>query len=361
MSYVELYKKYRPNVWENVIGQDKIVNSLKAVLKKDKLPSAYIFAGPRGCGKTTAALLLAKSVNCENVDKDCNPCNECDVCISIDENNNMGVEYFSAAQKSGVDDIRELVQRADLKTSIKKRVIIIDEIHNLSQGKGFEALLIPLERADLQALFIFCTTEINKVPKTILSRVQQKKFTLVDSETMLEHVKHINEVEELDLSEEELINAVRLGKGSVRDTLTHLENIVETGEEETGFGIQLLEKMSTRNIVEVLEVVAEANNNSVDFAKFSEQLFEDLRDLLLLASGSSKDLVNVPLENDAIKRIVKGLLGKNGIMLLMNNLGDSLTSMTNSADPRILLEIALIKGLADIKKLGKKMQASRGE
>lgn len=347
--HIELYKKYRPTKWAGLIGQEKVAKSLQAAVVADKIPTAYLMSGPRGCGKTSAAFLLAKAVNCEQPVQG-NPCNVCQICVSIDNNSQPGVTYISAAQKSGVDDIRELVQQARLQMPIKKQVFIIDEIHNLKQGKGFEALLIPLEEKTMPALFIFCTTEIEKVPQTILSRVQQRRFTLVGAEQMLSYIQKIGAREKLNLTEEDYESAVREGRGSVRDTLTSLETIVTLGAGQPSFGGQLLEAIAGKSMGKVYQVLAEANQESVDFRALSEQLFEDLRDLLLLAAQVDRRLVGaVPVAD--VEGFLAKVGGHRGLFALLNEVGEAITHMANGMDSRIMLEVALMKALLQVKRV----------
>lgn len=175
---MELYKKYRPKTWDDVIGQDGVVKSLKNDVLSHKRYSAYLFAGPRGCGKTTLAWILAKAVNCPNLLPDGSPCNECEVCKSIDNQSSLGVTYVSAANMPGVADVREMTNTAFRKSIIKRQVFIVDEIQRYGQA-ALDAFLIPIESDHMESLFIFCTTEINKIPKNFTSRMQQRSIGLV--------------------------------------------------------------------------------------------------------------------------------------------------------------------------------------
>lgn len=357
-AHVELYKKYRPTTWGSLIGQEKVAKSLRNAVRTNKLPTAFGFFGPRGCGKTSAAMLLTKSINCQAITSNGSPCNECETCVNIDKNRQLGVNYISMANKGGVEDVRNIVQQARLNQPIKKQVWILDEVHNLSKA-AFDALLIPIEEKSMPSLFIFCSTEVDKIPQTILSRIQQRRFTLVDSETMLSFVEKIAEKENLKLTEDNLEEAVRLGRGSVRDTLSTLEAIVETGETAPSYGRSLLEQVATGKISNILKVVAEASAEGVNSRDLGEQLFEDLRDLLLISAGADSEIVGIVPIKDT-EEASKNLLGGAGILAIMEEVGEGLTRMTFGADSRIHLEVALIKAMSKINKI-KKARAARAQ
>lgn len=347
-EHIEIYKKWRPTLWRSIIGQDKVVKSLQSSVVNNKVPTAYLFSGPRGTGKTTAALILAKAINCEQPDNG-NPCNKCDTCVSITNNAQAGITYVSGAQKSGVDDMRDLVMQARLQVPIKRQVFILDEVQNLGQ-KAWEALLIPLEEKTMPALFILCTTEIEKVPKTILSRVQQRKLNLVDHDTMLKHVERIVKTDKLDVSSELIESAIKKGRGSVRDTLSSLEEVLSTGILSDSHGAKLLEALATLKVQETIKVIAEANFDGVDVKDLSEQLFEDLRDLMLYASGCDSSIVTLPPVADP-KKIITSLGNIQGIIALMKEVGEAINQISKGSDARISLEIAALKGVSIVRKI----------
>lgn len=355
--HLELYKRYRPKNWKGIIGQDKVVASLKGAVAADKVPTAYAFLGERGCGKTSAAFVLAKAVNCPNVEAG-NPCNKCDICVNIDNGSQIGVNYISMANKGTVEDVREIARQARLTTPLNRQVWILDEVHTISKV-AFDALLIPLEDPKMPSLFILCSTEVNKIPQTILSRVQARKFSLVPEDVMKKYIRLVVNREEIELSDDDIAGVVRLGRGSVRDTLTALESLVETGE--TGgfanYGGRLLQAVVDQEIVGVLSVIAEASSEGgISGRDLGEQLFEDLRDLMLAFSDADPKLYpGMPLSDP--KSAAKSLYGLNGLSVVMNEVGDALTRMTLGADSRIHLELALTRSLQKLKQLQARMAA----
>lgn len=262
------------------------------------------------------------------------------------------------ANKGSVDDIRQLVGQAKLSQPVEKPIWILDEVHNLSKA-AFDALLIPLEDARMPSLFILCSTEIDKIPQTILSRVQSRNFTLVDSDTLLEHLKMIDKKEGLNADEDQMMNAIRRGRGSVRDTLSSFESILATEDEtDEAYNGDLLVALSEHDLAKVLKSVNDAVNNGYDGRDLAEQLFSDLRDLLLIVSGVDRSNMGMfPVED--IKAVSKGFLGRTGVSMVAEEIGDAITHMTLGADSRIHLEIALVKATTKLNKLQKMADQKR--
>jgi len=352
-NYMEIYKKYRPNRWEDVIGQDKTVKSLKVSLLKDSLPTGYGFFGKRGTGKTTLALLLAKAVNCEKMSSTGNPCNECSSCVSIDFNNNPDVVYESMANNGGVEDVRKMVEKANFAPLYKKRVFIFDEVHNLSKA-AFESLLIPLESPTTKALFILCSTDPQKIPETIFSRIKKRNLMLVSNETMRKKVEEILEKEGESLSDDQIDSIVRQGKGSVRDTLNILEselidvNDDDDDEEEVDFYSLLIHSVSEHDISKTYRTIAEATAAGVSGDDLAEQLFSDVRDLMIIASGGDRELTpNLP-EAD-YTAVIKGMMGLGGLNMVAQSIGEAISKMGMNVDSRIMLEVALGNSIRKLK------------
>lgn len=261
----------------------------------------------------------------------------------------MGVNYISMANKGTTEDIRELVKQARLHQPVKKQVFILDEVHNIHRN-AFDALLIPLEEDDMPAVFILCTTEIDKIPQTIKSRVSPRKFTLVSANEMETYLQKVIQHAKIEVTQEQIQSVIRAGRGSVRDTLTALDSVQMMGNEDTSYGVKLVNHLSKNNLPGVLQTIAEADHDSVNFRDFAEQLFGDMRDLMLSHTGANEDLIGVmPFEEP--ESIIQGLEGLNGLSIIMDEIGDCLTQMSQGSDARIRLEFALLKSLARIKKL----------
>lgn len=351
-EHIELYKKYKPKTWDDLVGQEKTARSLRAAIVKSKIPTAYLMVGIRGTGKTSSAFLVAKSLNCLNRTSSGNPCNECTVCYNIDHGSQVGVNYISMANNGSVDDVRKLVNQSKLHQPVEKQVWILDEVHNLSK-QAFDALLIPLEERNPNVLFILCSTEVEKIPDTILSRVQTRKFTLIDAETMTSLLNKINDKENLEATDEQILEAIRRGRGSVRDTLSNFEAILSTDDDmEEMHNAELLIHLSQHDLSNTLKTIGNAVNDGYDGRDVAEQLFADLRDLLLAVSGVDKQLIqSFPVED--VKSVAQGFLGRSGTTIALEEVGEALTHMTLGADSRIHLEIAVVKIITKLKKLKK--------
>lgn len=350
-TYEQLYKKYRPKTWNSLVGQERVAQSLQAAVKGNKLPTAYLFTGPYGTGKTSAAMLLAKAVNCLKQPEDGNPCNTCDVCVAIDNNSQLGVHYRSAANMQGVQEIRALMDQAWASQPVRKQVFILDEIHNLSKA-AFDALLIPLEARTMPALMILCSTDESKIPATIHSRVQKRNFSLVNDKDMARLLQAIEQREGIELDEPQREAIIRQGKGSARDTLTELEAFMSLGEFQPSFASALLDAVLTKDLPTVLQVIAEASEDADAFTyrHLAEQLFSDARDVMLLAAGAGESLVPISPVQD-IRGSYAALSGQHGWIKLTEHLGEALKEMTFGADGRIHLEIAFVKFFQDLKRI----------
>ena len=232
MAYTALYRKWRPKTFDEVRGQDHIVRTLKNQIQSDRIGHAYLFCGTRGTGKTSIAKIFARSVNCENP-QDGNPCCTCSMCKRIEAGNSLNVVEIDAASNNGVDDVREIRNQVQYPPSEGKyRVFIIDEVHMLSAG-AFNALLKTLEEPPAYVIFILATTEVNKIPVTILSRCQRYDFRRISVQTIAGHLMELAKSEGIDAEERAIRYIARVADGSMRDSLSLLDQCAAFHFDET--------------------------------------------------------------------------------------------------------------------------------
>ena len=245
MSYMALYRKFRPTRFSEVKGQDHIVKTLENQMRTGRIGHAYLFCGTRGTGKTTVAKILAKAVNCEHP-VDGEPCGECEVCKAIAEGSSMNVIEIDAASNNGVDNIREIKEQVQYSPATGKyKVYIIDEVHMLSIG-AFNALLKTLEEPPEYVIFILATTEVHKIPITILSRCQRYDFHRITAATIKKQLSDLMEQEHVDTEDKALEYVARMADGSMRDALSLLDQCI---------AFYLGEKLTYDNVLEVLGTV----------------------------------------------------------------------------------------------------------
>lgn len=335
MTYVELYKKYRPKDWNGIIGQDSAVKQIREAIKNNRVPTAYSFSGPAGTGKTSIAKVIAKTLNCPNVNEDLQPCNECSTCKAIDSDTLIGVQYFSMANNGEVDNVRRIVQDAQTKVAIKKKVIIIDEYHNLSH-KGFDALLIPLEKDNMNALFIFCTTELDKIRPAVLSRTQNISLKPVKQKELAKNLIEIARKENLPIDKEAILYCAKKAKGSVRTSISLFEKYINSGELETSKIDQCIEHIVFGETTEVIATINEMDVEGENFNDAIASLYEYFTFALQEVSG-------VTINNEIATKISKNWTGAM-ILKALTMLGDAvLTFNHRQIDAKLLFEIPALK------------------
>ena len=312
MSYTALYRKFRPDSFQDVKGQDAIVRTLKNQIRAQRIGHAYLFCGTRGTGKTTVAKILAKAVNCEHP-IDGNPCNECETCKAIAAGNSMNVIEIDAASNNGVDNIREIREEvAYSPTSGKYKVYIIDEVHMLSIG-AFNALLKTLEEPPSYVIFILATTEAHKIPITILSRCQRYDFKRIARTTIVDRLRELMDEEQVEVEDKALRYIAKKGDGSMRDALSLLDQCIAfyLGEKLTyEHVLDVLGAVDTDEFSKLLREVLDGDvtqvilhlENMIMQGRDLTQLVNDftwyLRNLLLLKSSDNmEDVLDVSAEN----------------------------------------------------------------
>ena len=223
MSYLALYRKYRPKSFEDFVGQDEIAKIIKNEILNDKISHAYLFSGPRGTGKTSTAKIIARMINCHNLATDGIPCGKCESCINF--NNNSDIVEIDAASNNGVDEIRELRDKVNLvPTSGKYKIYIIDEVHMLTT-QAFNALLKTLEEPPAHVIFILATTEFHKIPITVVSRCQKFQFLKFSIEEIISKLQYIVDNENINVSNDVLYEIARLSDGGLRDAINMLDQL----------------------------------------------------------------------------------------------------------------------------------------
>ena len=358
MSYTALYRKFRPDTFADVKGQDAIVKTLKNQIRAERIGHAYLFCGTRGTGKTTIAKIMAKAVNCEHP-VDGNPCNECPTCKAIAAGTSMNVIEIDAASNNGVDNIREIRDEvAYSPTTGKYKVYIIDEVHMLSIG-AFNALLKTLEEPPSYVIFILATTESAKIPVTILSRCQRYDFRRIPMETIERRLRELADKEQVDVEEKALRYIAKKADGGMRDALSLLDqciafylgetltydNVLEVlGAVDTDEFSKMLREILLSKIPQVMTHLEELVMQGRDLGQFVTDFTWYLRNLLLLkTSDDCEDVLDVSSENLIQLQEEAGMVREDTLMRFIRILSDLSNQLRSAASKRVLLEIALIK------------------
>ncbi|MBU8691130.1 DNA polymerase III subunit gamma/tau [Priestia megaterium] len=356
MAYQALYRVYRPQSFNDVVGQQHIIKTLQNALVQEKFSHAYLFSGPRGTGKTTAAKILAKAVNCEKAPI-AEPCNECATCRGITDGSISDVIEIDAASNNGVDEIRDIRDKVKYAPSaVRYKVYIIDEVHMLSIG-AFNALLKTLEEPPAHVIFILATTEPHKIPLTIISRCQRFDFKRISPEDIVYRMKEVLGSEELEVSEDALYEIAKASEGGMRDALSLLDQAISystekvsledvlsiTGAVSQAFIVKIVQAIFNENIVEALDSVESLIKNGKDPARFIEDLIFYYRDVLLYQASEENAYL---LEKAAVNEEFKELSSKMDsafIYKVIAELNQTQQEMKWSNHPRVLLEVALVK------------------
>ena len=358
MSYVALYRKFRPAYFSEVKGQDAIVTTLKNQIRSGRIGHAYLFCGTRGTGKTTVAKILAKAVNCEHP-VDGEPCGECAVCKGIAAGTLLNVIEIDAASNSGVENVRQIVDEVSYApTEGKYKVYILDEVHMLSTG-AFNALLKTLEEPPEYVIFILATTEAHKIPITIHSRCQRYDFKRISLETITDRLRELTEKEGTDVEEEALRFVAKEADGSMRDALSLLDQCLAfhygekltydkaldvLGAVDDGIFAQMLSAITERNVTQALSKVEEIAVQGRDLTQFVADFLWFLRNLMLVKT-SDIPAERLEISRESLDRL-KAFSEKvdlNIIMRYIRVLSSLSADMKYSDQKRVLLEVAIIR------------------
>ena len=353
--YQALYRKYRPKTFDEVVGQEVIVKTLKNAIKNNCVSHAYLFAGPRGTGKTSIAKIFAKILNCQNLDG-FTPCNKCVSCEQADNNQNIDIIEIDAASNNGVDEIREIRNKITLvPTNSKYKIYIVDEVHMLTT-QAFNALLKSLEEPPAHIIFIFATTEPHKIPKTILSRCQRFDYKKVTDDQIVDRLSFIATKEKIKITEESLKEIAKLSDGGMRDSISLLDqslaysdgeitindihdiNGTITDDDLNNFIFNILNK----DLINLLKLLEEYDNKGKNFVKIIQELINKLKDCLIY--NNAQELINYDL---AFFKKIKDLNVDHDIYKIIKVLSNLLGELKTVNNNKLLLEIEFIKLLSD--------------
>ena len=351
MSYLALYRKYRPVSFDDFVGQNDNIKIIKNEILNNKLSHAYLFSGPRGTGKTSTAKIIAKMINCSNLSKDGIPCGKCSSCLNPNSNDIVEID---AASNNGVDEIRELRDKVNLVPSFGKyKVYIIDEVHMLTT-QAFNALLKTLEEPPSHAIFILATTEFYKIPSTVVSRCQKFQFLRFTIEEIIDRLKYICNKEKISIDDDVLFEIARLSDGGLRDAINMLDqlssysdgNIILSDVYSLNGVVSfddmflILELLSNCDVQKIVLFVDNLNNKGINLDKFIFDFVDFLKDVLIYKSSSFFNSNN-KLKNDNIVK-ASDLFELNDIYDLIIKFNDILNQMKNSGFSKILLVVNLI-------------------
>ena len=358
MSYTALYRKFRPDEFEDVKGQDAIVRTLKNQINADRIGHAYLFCGTRGTGKTTVAKIFAKAVNCEHP-VDGSPCGECAMCKSIAAGTSMNVIEIDAASNNGVDNIREIREEVTYRpTEGKYKVYFIDEVHMLSIG-AFNALLKTLEEPPEYVIFILATTEAHKIPITILSRCQRYDFKRISIETIAARLRELIDKEGWDVEDKAVRYIAKMADGSMRDSLSLLDqcaafymnetltydHVLEVlGAVDTEVFSRLLRQLLAMDVHQVIETVDELVMQGRELSQLAADFTWYLRNLLLVKSSDNmEDVLDVSSENLALLKEEAQMIDSDTLIRYIRIFSDLTNQLKYATQKRVLLEVTLIK------------------
>ena len=356
-QYIVVARRYRPQGFEDLVGQGMVSQALKNAIQSDRVGHAYLFTGARGVGKTSTARILSKALNCEHGPTE-TPCHKCDICESIAAGDDVDVLEIDGASNRGIDEIRQLRSNVSVRPSRSRfKIYIIDEVHMLTK-EAFNALLKTLEEPPEHVKFIFCTTDPEKIPITVLSRCQRFDFSPVGVEEIVARLQHIVTTEGSEADHEALRLLARKAAGSVRDSQSLLEQLLSftsdkitveavnsmLGTAGTARLFGVVSALASRDAASALRELDQAIGDGVDAGQLTEQLLGCIRDLLAMSVGGGKELLLHSSESDAEKltEIAKAW-GTPNLLAAAQIVDQTLARMRMVTHSRVLLETALIR------------------
>jgi DNA polymerase-3 subunit gamma/tau len=376
MSYLVLARKYRPQVFDDIVGQEHLIKTLSNAISVERVAHAYLFCGPRGVGKTTAARILAKALNCEKGPTPV-PCNACETCLEITGGRSMDVLEIDGASNRGINEVRELRENVRYAPSGgRSKIYIIDEVHMLTT-EAFNALLKTLEEPPAHVVFVFATTEPFKVPATILSRVQRFDFARIPARKIAEHLSFIMKEEKIEVAPEALSLVARRAKGGLRDALSLMDQIIsaadggidrEMVERMLGlvggdFYYSLVDRFAEEDAAGAIKLLDTTYSEGADLGDLAEGLTVHLRDLMLLTIGDDlTTLLDAPESEVPRLKTQASLFTRENLVDLVDRAAEITVALRRSEHPRLTMELALaemvqVLGCVPLGELAKRLLA----